>query len=123
MTLCSAYTAKAVLAPKSNNLINRIEGGQTFLQYINNNYYYEPNLSDKNLIIPPVLDYNQFTNRLFGEMYINSSIIGQYYNPTPLVVESARNYTYEMISFAQIGLSGTTYNSYSAEDHEKTLSQ
>ena len=116
VTLCNAYTAKAVLAPKSNNLINRIEGGQTFLQYIDNNYYYEPNLSDKNLIIPPVLDYNQFTNRLFGEMYINSSIIGQYYNPVPLVVESARNYTYEMISFAQIGLSGTTYNSYSVED-------
>ncbi len=117
-TNCKAYTAKAVPATpniKSNNVVNRIEGSETFLQELISNNYYLPNLSDKNLIIPPILKYNLFSNRLFGELYVNLSIIPTKYAIPPQIINSARNYSYSLIHFIQSSSSSSSYPGYAVE--------
>ncbi len=118
ITNCAAYTAKAVAATPniiSNNILNRIEGGQTFLQDVISNNYYIANLSDAGMIIPPNLKYNLFSDRLFGETYINASIMPGPYIANPQVITSAKNYTYSLVKFTQSGASGTSYPGYAVE--------
>ena len=45
-----------------------------YANYTRRRTNYQPNLSDQNLIMPPNISYNLFSNRLFGEIYINQTI-------------------------------------------------
>lgn len=95
--------------PFSNNakLNKTIEGGGTYAQYPDQTNYV-PNLSDAGLIISPYINYQLFTNRLFGEIYINQTV-----NPAtaqlrtaikpgfPLVVNATNNYTYSEQQYVQ----------------------
>ncbi len=106
------------LSPSSLN--QSIEGGGIYAEYNLSQGDYQPNLSDQNLILPPYLAYSLFSNRLFGEIYVNQtitpsmagsmssqlegfvlsnlgtlgSIIGGFTNTAPKVVNASRNYNY-----------------------------
>ncbi len=64
-----------VLQSASESQLNEsLASGFVIGQYQNNNKYYEANLSDAGLILPPQIFLNIFSNRIFGEMYINQSM-------------------------------------------------
>ena len=102
--------------PLSNtpSLNTTIEGGSTYLQYLPGQATYIPNVSDAGLIISPYINFQVFTNRLFGEIYINQTI-----NPStvqgsgssgaastgsgklPVVINATNNYNYSEIAYVQ----------------------
>ncbi len=53
-----------------------IEGGPTYLVYNNTNFndFYKPNISDAGAILPPNIGFNVYSNRQFGEIYVNQSV-------------------------------------------------
>lgn len=57
----------------SNMLSSYIEGGDTYIKDILTNYYYTPELSNGNLVVPKYLLYLLQSNRLFGSVYINDT--------------------------------------------------
>lgn len=80
-----AYSTAAA-SPSTFNAV--IEGGPTYLVYNNTNFnqFYQPDISDSRAILPPSIDYKVLTNRLFGEIYVNQSIM-----PNPLAkLDSAK---------------------------------
>jgi hypothetical protein len=113
----------------SNNFINQtIEGGSIYANYTALGANYQANLSDKNLILPPYLELNLFTNRLLGEVYINqtinsttatsmssqleqgvlqnlgsiSSLVGSFSGTGPKVINASRNYNYSEDIYIQV---------------------
>jgi hypothetical protein len=63
----------------SSGFVNQtIEGGNLYANNTALQSNYQPNLSDKNLIISPNTGYDLFTNRLLGEIFINQTISPSY---------------------------------------------
>ena len=98
-----AYYAEYATLPlpaASANLIYTIQGGGTYPEYLSGSYY-QPNVSDAKLIVPPTLLYNIFTNRIFGDVYVNQSVnsIGAY--SEPLVLNANLNGEYTTEKFTQ----------------------
>lgn len=90
-----------------------IEGGGTYAQYLPLQNYYVQNLSDAGLIISPVINYQVFTNRLFGEVFVNQTIspstTGQNANSRsnlPVVVNASRLQNYFTTQFQQVSTFG-----------------
>ena len=93
----------------STSLNKTIEGGGTYLQYLPGQTTYIPNLSDAAMIIPPYINFQLFTNRLFGEVFINQTI-----DPStaqgggssgsgslPVVINASNNYAYSEVQYLQ----------------------
>ncbi len=81
------YTAQ--VTKLGSSFINQtIEGGGVYGIYNNTQTNYQPNLSDQNLVIPPQIAYNIFSNRLFGEIYINQTISPTTANSMASLLES-----------------------------------
>lgn len=71
----NVVTFTFAITPLGTGFINQtIEGGGTYLTDAFNNQSYNANLTDKGLIVPPYLSYRIFSDRLFGEIYINQTI-------------------------------------------------
>ncbi len=113
------YTFQQINASASSyNSI--IEGGPTYLEPNGTNNYYNANLSDAGLIVPPYLNYMLMTNRVFGEIYINQTDMplnggsgGAPISP-PQVINASNNYTYEQ-SYVQQVSSLSTNPAYDVE--------
>jgi hypothetical protein len=66
---------KNVVTQLGSSAVNQtIEGGSEYANYYGTQNQYQPNLSDQSLIMPPNITYSMFSNRLFGEIYINQTI-------------------------------------------------
>ena len=91
-----------------------IEGGGTYLQYLPGQTNYIPNVSDAGLIISPYINYQLFTNRLFGEIFINQTIspsttqgngaAGGIFGgrgSLPVVINATNNYKYSKTQYVQ----------------------
>ncbi len=113
------YTFQQINASASSyNSI--IEGGPTYLEPNGTNNYYNANLSDAGLIVPPYLDYLLMTNRVFGEIYINQTDMPLNGGPggapisPPQVINASNNYTYQQ-SYVQQVSSLSTNPAYDVE--------
>lgn len=71
-----------------------IQGGATLLQYLTTGNLYTANLSDKNVILPPLINYNLLTDRLIGSVYINQTVNPDNNVTSPLVVNYTRVLAY-----------------------------
>ena len=108
--------ARADVLPSSIN--ETVEGGPTYVKYISQaNKYYIPNISDANAILPPYLNFKIFTNRIFGEVYVNQSVSPQsdYQMPVPLVVNQTHMLNYEVDEYLQQS-GGQIYPAYYTEE-------
>ncbi len=93
-----------------------IEGGDPYLQYIPYQTNYIQNLSDSGLIISPYIDYQLFTSRLLGEIYVNQTISPKTAGASsatsrtglPVVINATRNLRYITNQFQQISAFGTS---------------
>ncbi len=63
----------AVVPVESNPFTASVQGGGTYLQN-QNGQYYVPTLSDANVIIPLAELFNVFTNRVFGSEWLNMTL-------------------------------------------------
>ncbi len=100
------YTAEPV---QTSSVLNEtVESGPTLFQFQNWRKYFEANLSDEYLITPPELYFNVFTNRIFGEAYINSTITpsglsavsylgGSDYVPSGLILNATHTLNYSQV--------------------------
>ncbi len=102
----------------TSSLNYSIQGGATLLQYLTNGNLYNANLSDRNAILPPLINYNLLTDRLIGSTYILQTVNPENNLTSPLMVNYSRvlNYgtqTYSINSsfgtneMYQIGLSNS----------------
>ncbi len=98
---CTVYTSAISSTTISQNAKSSIEGGPTYLQYFVNKLLYQPNLSDANLIIPPVINMTAFTNRVFGEVYVNRTIASSGTLSTPVVINASHLLDYRLITVLQ----------------------
>ena len=108
--------AQADVLPSSIN--ETVEGGPTYVKYLSQaNKYYMPNVSDANAILPPYLNFKIFTNRIFGEIYVNQSVSPQsnYQMNYPLVVNQTHMLNYEVNEYMQQS-GGQSYPAYYAEE-------
>ena len=91
-----------------------IEGGDSYLKNLPFQTYYQQNLSDAGLILSPYMNYQIFTNRLFGEVYANQTISpATAANPAssrtslPVVINASHSYNYQINKFEQTSSFGT----------------
>jgi hypothetical protein len=98
--------------PASKNVNETLESGGTYLKYIPVQTNYVQNLSDVGLITSPIINYQIFTNRLMGEIYINQTInpstaTSQYgRSGLPVVVNATQNYNYQPLNYQQVSKFG-----------------
>ena len=107
--------AQADVLPSSVN--ETVEGGPTYVKYLSQaNKYYIPNISDANAILPPYLNFKIFTNRIFGEIYVNQSVSpkSNYQMNYPLVVNQTHMLNYEVNEYMQQS-GGQSYPAYYTE--------
>ena len=105
---------------KSNNLQENIQGGSTYLQQLlSNQGYYTSNLSDAGAIISPDLNYNIYSNRWFGEMFVNLTVSPTDSFPVVLpdaqVINAESSSNYQLESYMQQSSLGR-YFAYAAQD-------
>jgi hypothetical protein len=62
----------SIISNSSNNFLSTIEGGATYLRFLNNKYYIA-NLSDYGTIISKNILFNMFTDRNFSNIYVNTT--------------------------------------------------
>ena len=120
-TVTTSYYCGTAAAPLRSNYVNEtIEGGGTYLQKVPNQNYYTANLSDAGAISLPYLDYDLFTSRIFGEMYVNVTVnplAPQFYTTygsKPQVANAVQTYNYGLVTVSQSAF-GTTYPAYAFE--------
>ncbi|MGC8652106.1 MAG: hypothetical protein ACP5UH_02550 [Candidatus Micrarchaeia archaeon] len=108
------YTAAQV--PLQGSTLNEtIQGGPTYLQYVARNTYYAPNVSDAGVIMLPYIHYHMFTNRNYGEVFVNQTVNASLGALSPqLVINASGNYDYAALSYNQSAF-GNTYPGYMAE--------
>ncbi|MGI0100508.1 MAG: hypothetical protein ACREBH_02195 [Candidatus Micrarchaeaceae archaeon] len=98
------------LSDSSGPLNLTIEGGDPYLQYLPQQTNYIQNISDGGLIISPYLNYEIYSNRLFGETYVNQTISPQTATssatsrPSPVVLNASHSYSYQQNNFEQVSL-------------------
>lgn len=102
------YTYITTQLTSSSALNQTIEGGNIYPEYLPQQTSYIQNLSDGALIISPYINYELFTNRLLGEIYINQTI-----NPAaaaqkpssrsglPVVINATQNFKYLSVNSVQ----------------------
>ena len=108
---------------KSNYLQENIQGGDTFLQQPqlsqSNQNYYISNLSDAGTVVSPDLNYNIYTNRWLGEMFVNLTVSPAASFPVVLasaeVMNAIRSSSYQMESYTQQAF-GESFPAYAAQD-------
>ncbi len=71
------------VATANSALSEILQSGVVLGQFLTRNYY-EANLSDAGLILPPQVYINIFADRIFGEIYINQSV-----TPTGIISKGA----------------------------------
>jgi hypothetical protein len=122
------YTMSQVDLPSSNYLMDYIQGGDTYLEqspYDQN--YYIANLSNEGFppVSPNSIDYNIYTNRWFGEMFINQTVAPAFTTPpytlaNALIVNAVNSDNYAEENFVQTapGIAGgqPSYNGYYTQD-------
>ena len=105
-------------APVSGSSVNlTIEGGPTYLQAPASGKFYDANVSDANLIMPPEMYYKIFSNRVFGNVYINQSVAPSDTQELSreLFINATHNYNYSVVTFYQ-SYDGVTAPGYSMEE-------
>ena len=124
----NSYQVYTVQPAYSDSALNEtIQGGPTIPQYQNWLKYYIANLSDQYLLSPPQLYFNIFTNRIFGQLYINQSVgpqgfsayaplPGGYYLPTGVVINATHLLNYSQVNFVQ-SAGPNQYPGYSVESY------
>ncbi|MDE1833391.1 MAG: hypothetical protein KGH58_03160, partial [Candidatus Micrarchaeota archaeon] len=117
------YAYGRVNLPKSNSLNNTIEGGGTYVQFTPGSNYYIANISDAAMITIPRIDTQTFTNRLFGAMYINSTITPSSINPngytSPMVMNAVQALNYRENFFVQQSAQSTaSYPAFSLQQSQ-----
>jgi len=109
ITSFNGFSASQSNTVVSNSLLETVEGGPTFLQYIATQQPYIANVSDENLILPPSIFYDLFTNRLFDNIYVNLTVAsdGKAQTPlllsTPQVINATKGYQYTTGFVEQLG--------------------
>ena len=90
------YSTNAI---SSNPQQAQVESGATYAKsgLGSGSAYYEANLSS--IIAPDILPYSVLTNRLFGKIYINSTISPTTNNQQ--IINATNQYTYNAITFSQ----------------------
>lgn len=88
----------ALLSGHSNSLQAGIDSGDSYIQFLNNNYYV-PNLSDEGQIFSPYLFSTFLTNRDIGSVYVNSTISKD--SNQQILLNATRSLTYNVIQFSQ----------------------
>jgi hypothetical protein len=113
-TISNSFRYSVVPLQGGTNLNISIEGGGTYLKYIPQLNYYTQNLSDAGAIMYPYIDYQQFTNRLFGAVYVNRTVSPNTANyqadwrtGLPIIINSTKLYTYQQQSWVQVSSFGT----------------
>ncbi len=125
-------------------LTESIEGGPTYLNYLSSaSQYYVPDISDSNLILLPKYENRILSNRLFGEIYVNRSVLpcpsetgsggiggfgglggscpaagttqGTTQLQTQLVVNQSNAYYYKVNEYHQVSVLSATANAYQDE--------
>ncbi|MGC8710323.1 MAG: hypothetical protein ACP5RF_01810 [Candidatus Micrarchaeia archaeon] len=61
-----------IISNTSSNFLSTIEGGATYLRFLNNKYYVA-NLSDYGTILSKNILFNMFTDRNFSSIYVNTT--------------------------------------------------
>ncbi len=102
------YCATTSVPISSGYLNNTIEGGGTYLESLPSLALYNSNLSDAGSMGLPFVNYNIFTNRLFGEAYVNLTVNPANYGyyqaaSSPVVVNAVQNYNYQLIDYVLNG--------------------
>ncbi|MDE1857136.1 MAG: hypothetical protein KGH98_03585 [Candidatus Micrarchaeota archaeon] len=83
--------------PVSSSYNSSVNGGYTYPTYPaygGSSLLYQANLSDENLIIPPAVNFQIYSNRLFGEAYVNQSVRASGPLANPLVINASRYLDY-----------------------------
>ena len=112
----TGYTALQINA--ASNLVNStVEGGATYAYLPALTKYYDANVSDANLVMPPQVYFRIFSDRVFGDMYVNQSVAPsqQYALQTPLFINGTRSYNYSFVTFTQ-NAGGMAYKGYAMEE-------
>ena len=122
----NVFTVEPVYARSALN--ETVQSGPIIPEYQNWLKYYIANLSDQYLWSPPQIYYNIFTNRIFGEIYINQSVgprgfssliqSGSNYVPGSLILNATHILNYSQVNYLQIAPQGTgfaVYPGFSAE--------
>ncbi|MGC8647944.1 MAG: hypothetical protein ACP5SJ_00395 [Candidatus Micrarchaeia archaeon] len=77
-----------------------MQSGGTYLEYTNQKYY-DANISDANLILPPSSIATLYTSRVFGDVYINQTVFPTGTLPRPYVLNNSLNGYYSIKEFLQ----------------------
>lgn len=105
---------------KSNNALSPIQGGDTYLHYLNGSAY-RPNLSDFGVVLNPQLLLKMKTNRIYGSVYVNlttNNLQGQLENQ--YVINATQQLNYITQIFQQqpvVGLPLPAYQKILAEPY------
>ncbi len=88
------------ISVQSSELSSTLQDGGTYIEYANQKYY-DANISDANLILPPSSLMTLFTNRMFGDVYINQTVLPGGTLPRPYVLNNSLNGYYFTNNFTQ----------------------
>ena len=97
------YTDSASDPQQSNPSPTSVVSASTYARSaLNTTYYYQANLSS--IILPSTLAYNLLSNRLFGKIYVNSTISSQ--TNLQQIVNSVDQYSYNSVTYLQGSVPG-----------------
>jgi hypothetical protein len=97
---CTIYTAAQAYLLSKHDPNATIEGGGTYATFLNGSFW-EPSISDAATIMPPALQLQLFTNRLFGEIYVNRSVYNANVFSPPKVINASHSMDYLPLFVAQ----------------------
>ncbi len=113
----------------SSTLNQTIEGGSPYLQYLPSQLNYVQNLSDSGAIISPYVNFQDFTARLFGEIYVNQTISPKsaiassataLFPGLPATVNAVRTLDYWPEQYLQVSRFGKAY-AYDTQENVNTF--
>ncbi|MCL5099770.1 MAG: hypothetical protein M1158_01460 [Candidatus Marsarchaeota archaeon] len=112
----AGYTALQIPV-ESNQANSTVEGGATYAYLPALTQYYDANVSDANLAMPPQIYFRMFSDRVFGDIYVNQSVSPsqQYALQVPLFINGTRSYNYSLVTFTQ-DAGGKDYAGYAIEE-------
>lgn len=92
------YTYSASSVQNSISQLAQVESGSTYAKSaLNATYYYQANLTA--ISLPPTLFYNLLTNRMFGKMYVNSTVSPK--GNQQEIVNATDQYSYDSVTYIQ----------------------
>ena len=97
---CTIYSAQQAYLLSKHDPNATIEGGGTYATFMNGSFW-QPSISDQATIMPANLQMNLFSNRLFGEIYVNRTVYDANVFATPNVINASHIADYMPLFYTQ----------------------